>query len=425
MSRPQSLGSSGSFENSLVNGPINTVRLEGTINNNPKIIYLFMDMHMNVQLQTECDNIRSIDIDKFLVNTFDTLYEKNPEKKYDLFVELNPLYYTRFGTGRSIQKGRYLFDQVAKMFNKSVNIKDEKMYQSEELKNVRLHYADIREYTTRRYDNIMNGIYNIISSIQNNGYLVCRDIANLLDGMKLIHSNMMFLYNLIYSNKDIKPQKSPIIFTENQNILMSYTDKDYQLIAQKIIYKILTKYTNPNVKKIINDYISTEMHDEFKKMFAEFDTKYQYVDELFKKIKPYEFQNIGTILMKHKDGRYTYGLNMNDIIYELTKLEEFLWAFLVATIGLQLMDLYVLRRILDKDYVGNAIAYTGAAHSMNYIRILLKYFGFHITNWSYIKYDIEQSEQIIKNSEKMEDLQELFFPPVLVQCSDLEGFPKL
>ena len=79
-------------KNKFVNGPMNTIRLEGKIGNVSKIIYLFMDFHMPVNHQTECDDIRSNDIDKFLIQTFDKSYDINKKKIFDLFVELNPLY---------------------------------------------------------------------------------------------------------------------------------------------------------------------------------------------------------------------------------------------------------------------------------------------------------------------------------------------
>jgi hypothetical protein len=55
-----------------------------------------MDVHLKVQWQTECDNIRKKDIDTFLVEIFDKLYKTNKNKTYDLFIErdqLFPFYY--------------------------------------------------------------------------------------------------------------------------------------------------------------------------------------------------------------------------------------------------------------------------------------------------------------------------------------------
>lgn len=73
-----------------VNGPINTVRLEGKIGNIKKVIYIFMDIHDSVVDQTECDNIRSYDIDKYIIKTFDQAFGN--DKTYDLFIERDPIH---------------------------------------------------------------------------------------------------------------------------------------------------------------------------------------------------------------------------------------------------------------------------------------------------------------------------------------------
>jgi hypothetical protein len=61
-----------------VNGPINFFRLK----NNNKDIYLFSDIHKDLNNQTECDEINSINIDKFFLNFF-----KNNKKQVDFMLE--------------------------------------------------------------------------------------------------------------------------------------------------------------------------------------------------------------------------------------------------------------------------------------------------------------------------------------------------
>ena len=41
-------------------------------------------------------------------------------------------------------------------------------------------------------------------------------------------------------------------------------------------------------------------------------------------------------------------------------------------------DIYLLRRILDKNYVNKCIIYSGRQHSLNYIYFLIKYYSFEI-----------------------------------------------
>jgi len=72
-----------------INGPINVVRMEGTINNIKKVIYLFIDKHVEYQNQTNCnDPNNSIDIVEYLKKNFIKL--KNTNKTYDFFLEFAP-----------------------------------------------------------------------------------------------------------------------------------------------------------------------------------------------------------------------------------------------------------------------------------------------------------------------------------------------
>jgi len=74
-----------------VNGPINVVRIEGDVMGIKKHAYLFMDYHMQVYDQTECHQIDSIDLNKYMINEFKKA-STNPNTKdeiYDLFLEIN------------------------------------------------------------------------------------------------------------------------------------------------------------------------------------------------------------------------------------------------------------------------------------------------------------------------------------------------
>lgn len=89
------------------------------------------------------------------------------------------------------------------------------------------------------------------------------------------------------------------------------------------------------------------------------------------------------------------------------------------------MDIYFLRRFLDKDYITNAITYTGSAHSNTYINILVKDFGFKITHASYSKIpDIDELNNIVKRTINSNDLGEYLYPPIQSQCSDVTHFPE-
>lgn len=86
------------------------------------------------------------------------------------------------------------------------------------------------------------------------------------------------------------------------------------------------------------------------------------------------------------------------------------------------MDCYFLRRFLDKDYSRKNVVYAGGYHSATYVSMLVREFGFKITNYSYLKYDLNKTIDKIKKSECIYDL----VIPVnnVLQCSNLTGFPR-
>lgn len=412
----------------FVNGPMNTVRLEGNIGSVKKTIYLFMDFHIPVEWQTECDDIRSKDFDKFLVDTFDKTEEMKHNIIYDLFVESNPLFPILF-PGESSTRGRYLFGQTENLLSKSINIETGKVLQSKEFNNVRFHYTDIRDYTTDKFRNVMYEIERITNFISHINSLIYKDIQLIIDGLKIIQSQIITLYQLIYESKNLTKSQTKIIYTKDQEILAKYSEEDFDKIKENLIYKILKSYTHADVHQIINKIISNELHETFQNCIKELNQMISEVSNILKLLEPYKEKQINDTLIKQKDGTYFYGIydkDMHDYISTLKYIPINLHKLIPAGVGLYLMDIYLLRRILDKDYVSNAIVYTGAHHSLNYIRILVKHFDFKITNYSYLKNnDLTKAEKIIIKSKNMDEISELFYPPELKQCSDLSSFPQL
>ena len=73
------------MKSTFVSGPLNCIRIEGTINSIKKVLYIFMDKHLNVQHQTQCEDIFAPDIKTYFINTFNNI--KNKNKTYDFFFE--------------------------------------------------------------------------------------------------------------------------------------------------------------------------------------------------------------------------------------------------------------------------------------------------------------------------------------------------
>ena len=94
-------------------------------------------------------------------------------------------------------------------------------------------------------------------------------------------------------------------------------------------------------------------------------------------------------------------LDIYDVKY-LTKIKENLQIIYDSSIDIYslLVDIYLLRRILDKNYVTNCIVYCGSQHSANYIYFLLKYCNFRLNN---IQKSIEQDLNKLVDSIKEAD----------------------
>lgn len=402
-----------------INGPVNVVRLEGNINDISKVIYVMFDFHNNVNNQTKCNDIRSYDVSRFLVKTFDEL-KQDSKKIYDFMFEQgpNPLY------GISKYKDRYI-DEIGYMFNKAFNVDKEKniVSMSHEMSNVRFHWVDIREFML---DYTKDMVYrNIPMAIEHiNQNFSIQNINNLYDALKITNAQMTYLYNLIYKDTDITKQE----FTIETNILADYLPEEYRTMIKNMIKKLFGSYKNDNVKEKIINIINVDLHNVFTEYFKFIDDVFLKLDNLKHKFTEWNNDPFN-ILIKHSDGIYNYGpprKEYDETIAFINSIKEEIINVIIAKIGLYMMDIYLIRRFLDKNYITNTVSYTGALHSVNYIRILVKYFDFKITHYSYLKDgDINNVHKIIKQSKVMDNLNELFYPPTFLQCSNLNNFPKL
>lgn len=122
---------------------------------------------------------------------------------------------------------------------------------------------------------------------------------------------------------------------------------------------------------------------------------------------------------------YEYGIDKitkNEYSSKILEIGENIGTVLL-NIYVFIMDLYFLRRFLDKDYITNTIAYTGYLHTFNYLFILVKYFDFKITHSTSSEIEMSKLESIIKKKEYSEDIMALYMPKIFYQCIDMSSFP--
>ena len=102
-------------------------------------------------------------------------------------------------------------------------------------------------------------------------------------------------------------------------------------------------------------------------------------------------------------------------IMEIKKLVDIIHETIIDIYSL-FTDLYLLRRILDKNYINKSIIYSGSQHSLNYIYFLVKYFDFKIVKIHKINENNENKDEntidkiikSVKNTDIVYDIYKLF-----------------
>lgn len=383
-----------------INGPINVVRMEGEINKIHKVVYIFMDIHLDTKDQTDCSDNNSIDIVKYFKNSFENL---NGNKIYDFFIEVFPTYLD-YGTekrcySKNDEELIYL-EKVWKFFYE--NVKFEKNKISSLFKNVRLHYVDIRHALYYATLNPLNySIYNIDNLNELTVDIVPASIYSIIKFLLYIEKNIR-QKNFYKTNKKLTINN----FENDIELLLNpFTKKKIIEHISYIFNKLMNSYKYENVKEFINN----NLYDNFLKIIHNrIDDFYTFMREI-KNLKFSDYESKDTIdKLKERLNEY------NDIIISDMCI---------------IMDLYLARRLMDKDYITNVIVYTGAAHSVSLIYILIQ-FGFKITHVANKKMEINKINNIISkiknytNEETFFDLFNLFVSPNMPQCSDLSDFPN-
>jgi hypothetical protein len=187
-----------------INGPVNVIRLT----DGNKIIYIFGDIHLNLDYQNECeidDTKENIDIDKFIASFLNI--EKT--KQFDLFAEMYP---EEYKSEYILGKKRYI-DNFVKLFQSKLKKTDKEVKINKLYPNFRFHFMDIR------------------------------------NTIPLFYEIFFFLEKIDFEKLDIKDVEGKL-YTHLKNIekFILYLKNN----KNKYINKITNKYTNNEIKKIMN-----------------------------------------------------------------------------------------------------------------------------------------------------------------------------
>ena len=233
------------INNINISGPINIVRLEGEIEKEKKVLYLFFDVHVR---DTKCKEFDSLDIVQLFNKFIDE--SKNYKNEWDLFIENDiSIKNIKDIINKSNFTGNYIQELVSFFNNKFTENMNDKIKRKN---NIRYHFFDIRIM------NYSNNIYNLLKDLIDYNY-----------------------------NKNIFYDK-----VSNINNLMK---KSYELIFKKD-KKLNKKYNNKKVKKIILEILK-EFEYEFKNLLKEFEKIMNKIDKS---------ENILFFQELNKDGYYSF-----------------------------------------------------------------------------------------------------------------------
>ena len=395
-----------------INGPFNLVRMEGYVNNIHKVIYLFMDKHVDIDKQTDCnDPDNSINITEYLKKNFINIGSGN--KTYDFFLETFP-HILAYKPNELLHLSepdfqRTYIENLWKFFYENIVFDPKSNKLSSLFKNVRLHYIDIRDVL---YPVLLQTLeFAKINLKENHEYVP--DMIN--TALKIILEFMIRIEEMLRTNNNDSLKKKQTIskleygnygdFLQKPEILNEYLEHILYLIN-----KLLNNFKHDNIKKLINDYVEYYLLFVWQKYIHDLSALYNKI----KYLTPKDYQKFKDYLEK-----------------KLNKFQNKIRSYIS-----NMVDLYFLRRFLDKDYITNAIVYTGAAHSVIYIYILHS-IGFKITHCANCNIkdinELNMAVSKIKNfpfDNSIFDLLELFIKPNMnqyqyqYQCIDISNFPK-
>lgn len=404
----------------MVNGPVNILRLEGTIHGINKVLYLFMDYHMSVNEQTQCKNLFSQDVQKYFTDSF---YKASiGTQMYDFFLEIYPSELADDEYNRSIKniehKEKYI-EEVVKMFRKifKYDSKKNKVQVNKLFKNVRLHYLDIRDYYKHNIHQKVSEIVDIAHRFRSNDNISLRGLNRIIYLMQVMKDHMQYIIDILAEKPYKTNSLTPKIIKKNNR---EKIDKE---AIEYLANKIKKSYNHIDVKKAMHGLIDNTIRN--------FNLAIREINDAIERFISYEnmISNSGSKLIRDENTSYVYSYGLSsytirDMIVDILNSAENLVDERFVEFFARFTDVYFLRRFLDKNYITNAIVYSGALHSNTYVYFLLKNFNFKVTHASYSKFtNMNKLTNEIKKRSLME-VQELILPEVLNQCSNMNGFPK-
>lgn len=301
-----------------INGPVNFLRLEGAINNNKKIIYLFMDHHFDLNNQTKCESFDSKDISNYLYSKI-----KNTTTNLDFFMEIRN---ENLNKPRNLKKNNYI-NEIVDLFKSEFTMRNNIVSNAKSNSLVRLHYLDIRDYIE----------FISIEKLIN---------VDVIETILLLKKNINVIHNL--NNLDNYTKKISNYIIKIIDLKEYFTNVNYVNKNDKMEYyfnKIINNYDNLELKNKLNNYLKKNVSN--------------YLNNITNNIQLIFF-TIDSLKINLNNNMLDYLTNCFNILFNN-----------ILNFNSCITDIYTLRRILDKNYIKNIILYSGIGHSCNYIDFLV------------------------------------------------------
>lgn len=402
-----------------ISGPINVLRLEGMVGSTEgpneaksKVVYIFFDDQSPITSQTECLNVHSIDVNKYIVNTFHKISTTDPDYICDFFVDSTPAQYRidpverariQQTQGTAILRPTYE-DQIVRLVQ-SANAYDPKSRRAQSsvlFKNVRLHYVDITEPLMKRIVETLAQAESVVRNSPSHSLAPIDPYAYvLLEQVK----QEIALYTRIYQTILTRPSAT--------------IDEPHTQFA-RYLRKLLYGFKVPAVKRILTEYVHASF-DQLSQLSKQIDETIKlFVTSVHDQENP---------PFTYTDGVYKYDIAKTRLDVEsvgqriLDTHTLFIGSLQTVT---ELSDLYLLRRLLDKDYISHSVIYASREKGIHITRILVGDFDFKITNTAFTAItDMTKLNQTIRQRTRNNHaIADLLAYPGMSQCSDITDFPE-
>lgn len=400
-------------KNILINGPFNVVRLEGLAFGIKKIIYVMFDYHLDIQFQTKCPSFESLDLSQYLATTL-----KNVKKPIDFMFEITKTEVDR----NSPQQYKEKYIREVSSFFKIEHFKSINTAPSM----ARYHYIDIRDHLYNTVDYYMSILEDRFKLLNSNNYLSVNNINEIVYNLNLLTKELnlwdKILFGDIHNNSKII--KKHFHELQKKKLMDNKIAEENIQKLTKFITKLRTRYNNPVIFKNLEGIFDLikKYSDESKKIC--FDIINEFNDN-----KKFMVQYDELVYVESLN-QYMWGQSMEinfNIIKSVCAKYNTLYVYVLKLFS-NIVDTFFLRRLLDKKYIQHVITYTGCAHSINYIQHLLTKYDFQITHVSYSLLDnitdINDHLKKYNDTNDRREYEKMFYPPKLIQCSDLSSFPS-